>query len=350
METFCCIYCKNEYEISKASISDIIPYALLGGKKLQLKNKVCESCNKLVNKNCEEDIIKKFESLRRRINPVTRRGKPLNNQYVIKFCNDGMEVKTNYIKTNNIQKVLEGPIYYEDKSKKGIFIGPYDKVATIAAKKDESQKVRLVDNVQDKLSVVETFPILIEDFFSNNMKTMVAKICYEWMISICTESKYYDFEMISSAIYENAISEFNIVDVLTNVDIAKSLFEDLSNHRNEELKEFELVPKKLIVGDYLLFFEIKNNKLYCFLAFMGMVLYRVLITTENLPINKNILVSKIYKYSGRTGEQEISNPHPDNWPKLSYNLGLSENYNQSYKYRDYLKTKLLEIIQFKVEA
>ena len=349
MEDFICIYCKNKYPISEASVSDIIPYALIGGKKLQLKNRVCQGCNELVNKNVEEDLIKKFESLRRRINPLTRRGKSLKDQYIIKFQSDRIEAETNPIKADSPQDILNRPLLFRDKDKKGIIIGPYDTIVDFATKKNKKEKVETVENVQDKLSIIETYPITIGDFFSDEMKTMVSKICYEWVVSVANYNEIMlpDYELISQAIYDNKVAEYNIVAILTNDNIAKALFEDLNVHheKNENL----IVPRKLIVGDYLLFFEIKNDKLYCYFVFMGMVLYRVLITTKNLPETKDILISRIYKYKGRTGELEIWMPHRDNWPLLSYHLDLDENYNHPEMYIEYLKTKLSEIIKFRVE-
>ena len=47
---------------------------------------------------------------------------------------------------------------------------------------------------------------------------------------------------------------------MTNTDIAKGLFEDLSHLDKTDIIEF--IPKKLIVGDYYLFFEMLEEHMY----------------------------------------------------------------------------------------
>jgi hypothetical protein len=349
MQSFQCIYCKKVYSTEKPSVSDIIPYAFIGENKLLLKNYVCEGCNHLINKISEQSIIRSFESLRRRINSTKRRGDTLSNQYIIKYKDDTIELETNPIKAKDPNSLLKKPLYYRDTAGKGVIIGPYDKVKDIASKKITDIKVNQLNIDNAQFSIIETYSVPISSFFSPEMKTMVAKVCYEWLISICPDLNPLDkdYETISNAIYTNSVDEKNLVDVITNVKIAKGLFEDLTHLKDKGLTEF--TPQKLVVGDYFLFFEIKDQKLYCFFAFMGMILYRVLITTTHLPNTENLLVSEIHQYKGRTGEHEIWNVNISTWPKLSFHLSNQENYNCIENYTAYLNTKIQELIQFKIE-
>lgn len=349
MQTFQCIYCRKNFSAEKPSVSDIIPYAFIGENKLLLKNYVCECCNHLVNKIAEQSIIRSFESLRRRINATKRRGNALSNKYIIKYKNDTIELETNPIKSDDPNLLLKKPLHYHDAAGRGVIMGPYDKVKDLALKKRTDAKIDQlnVDDVQ--FLIFETFPVPIGSFFSSEMKTMVAKVCYEWLISVCSDlnplSK--DYETISNAIYTNSVNKKNLVDVMTNVNISKGLFEDISHLKDKQITEF--VPQKLLVGDYYLFFEIKNQKQYCFFAFMGMIIYRVLITTDNLPNTNNLLVSEIHKYKGRNGQHEIWKVNQSTWPDLSFHLSNQENYNCVENYTAYLKTKIQELIQFKIE-
>lgn len=349
MQTFQCIYCRKVSSTEKPSVSDIIPYAFIGENKLLLRNCVCKGCNNLINRISEQSIIRSFESLRRRINSTKRRGDALSNQYIIKYKNDTIELETNSIKSDDPNSLLEKPLHYRDTSGKGVIMGPYDKVKDIASKKRTDAKVDQlnVDNAQ--FSIIETYSVPMGSFFSTEMKTMVAKVGYEWLISICPDLNPLneDYEIISNAIYTNSVNEHNLVDVITNVTIAKGLFEEISHLKGREITE--ITPQKLVVGDYYLFFEIKDQKLYCFFAFMGMILYRVLITTTNLPNTKNLLVSEIHKYKGRTGEHEIFKVNQSTWPKLSFYLSNQANYNCIENYTAYLNTKIQELIQFKIE-
>ena len=142
------------------------------------------------------------------------------------------------------------------------------------------------------------------DFISKEMKLMVAKICYEWLNLICTtmDPLSPEYSDISDSIYKNTINEDGYVDVMTNIDIAKAIFEDLNNLKIKN-NSASINPKRLVVGNYILYFEIKNGRLFCYFAFMGLILYRVFITSKNLPdTSKTILLSPFHIYSGRTGE------------------------------------------------
>lgn len=79
------------------------------------------------------------------------------------------------------------------------------------------------------------------------------------------------------------------------------------------------------------------------------VLYRVCIATEGIEEhNKNLMVSLIYKYKGRTGELEILEPNGEHWGDLSYLLSNKNNYNNMEDYSGYLRQKINELIQYKI--
>jgi hypothetical protein len=349
MLTFQCIYCKKEFPTVKPSVSDIIPYAFIGENKLLLKNCVCECCNQLVNIIAEQSIIRSFESLRRRINATKRRGNSLSNKYILKYKNDTIELETNPIKSDDPNLLLEKPLHYHDTDGRGVIMGPYDKVKEMASKKRTDAKIDRLNVEDPQIEIFETYSAPIGSFFSTEMKTMVAKVCYEWLISVCPglNPLSKDYETISNAIYTNSVNEKNLVDVMTNTNIAKALFEDISHLKDKQTTEF--VPQKLLVGDYYLFFEIKDQMLYCYFAFLGMILYRVLITTVNLPNINNLLVSEIHKYKGRTGQHEIWKVNQSTWSKLSFHLSNQKNYNCVENYTSYLNTKIQELIQFRIE-
>ena len=350
MGSFICIYCEKEYLMDEVSKSDIIPFAFIAGEKLILKNRVCKGCNNLVNKNAEQTIIMQLESLRRRINVTKRQGEPLKNQYVIKYKNDTIELETNPIKSDDPSLFLTKPIYFKDKDDKGVIIGPIEEVKDIASKKGEENKVTMQNITEENFTIYETYSVPRAAFFSKEMKTMVAKICYEWLIKMCPELNPLEdgYKHIRNSIFTDTVEGYNLVDVMTNTNIARGLFEDLSHLDKTDIIEF--IPKKLVVGNYYLFFEIKNNKLYCFFAFMGMVLYRVLIASEGLINTKdNLLISLIYKYKGRTGEQEILSPNRETWAELSHHLSDQNNYNKAEDYSKYLSTKINELIKYRIE-
>lgn len=348
MNMFTCIYCENEYLNDELSKSDIIPFAFLAGKKLILNNKVCKTCNNLVNKNAEQTIIKEFESLRRRINATQRRGQPIKNQFVIEYKNNDIQLRTNPIRSIEPENILSKPMYFKDENDKGVIIGPYEKTMETAASKGEEKKVDKVE-VNNNFSIYESYSVPIKSFFSKEMKTMVAKICYEWLVKILPEINPFEetYKNIRESIYKDKVDKQGIVDVMTNIEIAKGLFEDLSHLK--DLKEIEYVPKRLVVGDYYLFFEIKNGGYYCFFAFMGLVLYRVRIASEGIEEhNKNIMVSQIYKYKGRTGELEMQTANIETWGNLSNHLSNKNNYNDMESYSKYLRTKINELIQYRI--
>lgn len=349
MSTFICIYCEKEYLKGESSKSDIIPFAFLAGKKLTLNDKVCKACNNLVNRNAEQTIIKEFESLRRRINITQRRGQPIKRQFVFEYKNDNIVLRTNPIKAINPESILTNPVYFKDKQGKGVVIGPYDKTMEMALLKGNEDKVTELKITNSDFEAYETYSVSIKSFLSKEMKTMVAKICYEWLIKIATELDPFEkeYKTIRHSIYKDTVEGQNIVDVMTNIEIAKGLFEDLSHLKN--IVEVEYVPKRLVVGDYYLFFEIKNGSLYCFFAFMGLVLYRVCIASEGIEKeNSNLMVSLIYKYKGRTGEQEILEPNREKWGDLSYHLSNKNNYNDMEAYSEYLRDKINELIQYRI--
>lgn len=348
MNMLTCIYCEKEYLKEDLSKSDIIPFAFLAGEKLTLNSKVCKTCNNLVNKNAEQTIIKEFESLRRRINVTQRRGQLIKNQFVIEYENDDIKLRTNPIKAIEPETILTKPMYFKDENDKGVIIGPYEKTMEIASSKGDGEKVAKLE-ITNNFSIYESYSVPMESFFSKEMKTMVAKICYEWLIKISPELNPFEktYKNIRESIYKDKVDKEGIVDVITNREIAKGLFEDLSHLK--DLKETEYVPKRLVVGDYYLFFEIKNGGYYCFFAFMGLVLYRVCIATEGIEEhNKNLMVSLIYKYKGRTGELEILEPNGEHWGDLSYLLSNKNNYNNMEDYSGYLRQKINELIQYKI--
>lgn len=161
-------------------------------------------------------------------------------------------------------------MYFKDENDKGVIIGPYEKTMEIASSKGDGEKVAKLE-ITNNFSIYESYSVPMESFFSKEMKTMVAKICYEWLIKISPELNPFEktYKNIRESIYKDKVDKEGIVDVITNREIAKGLFEDLSHLK--DLKETEYVPKRLVVGDYYLFFEIKNGGYYCFFAFMGLI-------------------------------------------------------------------------------
>jgi hypothetical protein len=76
MESISCIYCKNPFNATQPSRSDVIPDFL--GNGLILDNAVCKSCNNEINSKVELPLRDHFQFLRTGLDLQGRRGKPLN--------------------------------------------------------------------------------------------------------------------------------------------------------------------------------------------------------------------------------------------------------------------------------
>ena len=76
MESQTCIYCKNPFNTTQPSKSDIIPDFL--GDGLILENAVCKLCNNEINSKVELPLRDYFQFLRAGLDLQGRRGKPLN--------------------------------------------------------------------------------------------------------------------------------------------------------------------------------------------------------------------------------------------------------------------------------
>lgn len=268
---FVCIYCKGVPPSVEPSVSDIIPYALMGGKKFTLNNKVCKSCNNRINTEVENKIISDLVLFRRRLQLKKRRGGKIPSEYKLSITENGKQFDTKPFKHSGMpETILDSERYLFSKDGEARAFGPKKLIDDNRSRRKKFVKTYPFNPSKGVVSVYETFVLRPDVFFSLEMQRMVAKICFEWFILECHEVDPLssDYDAVRDAILHGDIEGKCIVDIVTKTSIAKSLFFTIEKTSDKE-SEFFVQPNKLLIGNHYLFFQIKKQVLHCFFAFMG---------------------------------------------------------------------------------
>jgi len=297
--------------------------------------KVCEECNWSINNRAENKIIDKLHSIRLLVNPQKRHNKDENipHKYKITYADGEIKAESNAIKAQSEEDILGKCIYQRnDETGEAYKIGPIDSIRDEALKRGVSYKEISTENI----SLEELYPISLDTFFSDEMKTMVAKICFEWAVSKFNSSLNYD--SIRDSLYNNRVDESNLVDILTDIDVADNLFENIYKHPGRKI----IRQSKFLVGDYVLFYAIKDRCLYCFFVFLGMIIYKVFIS-KIIPEEYETSQIDIHVYPATTGILEKYHLN------IYYSLGLKSLvfnglYNNTKGYMEYLGCKYGELV------
>lgn len=279
-----CVYCLEE---KKSSESDVIPYALIGNKKMLLQDAVCVKCNNDFNSKVENKIIREMAVFRNHLGVKGRESDcaKFKVQYIYESKTSDLKVEFTIAKASSVNDVFNLTLFGRGNDGKVYKFSNVEKFNTNAL--EEKDKIIYID-IEKEFSNLINIPANL--FWSNLIKRFVAKICFEWFILESKSTYIYDaaFDRIRNYIMKDN-DENNIVDIITDKEWLQSFYDN---------ENFKVYP-----GEYVLFFEYKESgEIIAYFCFLGLMFYRVKLTERYNKLHISS-ISKIKIFNARSGEQ-----------------------------------------------